>query len=226
MNSSRKVQYVWCADQSHVQEKTKSPPRLVKTAFVSLLLAVWQPLLVAQGTLIFANDESTLIYGRPGSLVAVPQSGGFVQLLWAPAGSSFEAYTSGSLTSWLAANPVWNVLESSTRFIGPLAGRFDAGVVTVPTATPGAVIDAAVACWLGNYASFDAAVAAGANANISPEFTVDTGNPDAQPQPEPPASILGPGQFAGMVVVVPEPSSLTLVLLVSALYVARRKLAV
>lgn len=154
----------------------------------------------------------------------MPANSCFVQLLWAPSGSAFEAYRSGSLTSWLAANPAWNVLESSSRFIGPLAGRFDAGVVTVPTATPGAVIDAAVAGWKGNYASFDEAVAAGSNANISAKFSVDTGNPNAQPQPEPPASIVGQGQFDGLAIPVPEPSSLALVLLASALYVARRNL--
>lgn len=178
---------------------------------------------LGQGTLVFANNESTLVLTRPGGST-VPESGGFVQLLWAPAGSSFEAYTSGSLTSWLAANPAWSVLASSSQFIGPLAGRFDAGVVTVPTATPGAVIEAAVACWLGNYASFDAAVAGGSIGNISSDFSVDTGNPNAQPQPEPPASILGPEQFAGMVI-VPEPGSLTLALLAGmTVALARRRL--
>jgi hypothetical protein len=64
-------------------------------------------------------------------------------------------------------------------------------------------------CWTGNYASFDAAVAAYAEESNSDSFSVDTGNPSI---PESPAAITDPGQFAGMVIarIIPEPSSAAL----------------
>lgn len=161
-----------------------------------------------QGTINFANDGNTLIkyFGQP-----MPVGGGFVQLLWAPAGTHAEPYSLGSsLTGWFAANPGWQATWS-IKSVGPVAGRFIAGTVTVPTATPGAPVQAAVAAWAGNFANFDVAVAAGSLAGVSEAFVVRTGNPTTTP-PGVPATITGPGKFRGMDLTIPEPSPAALVL--------------
>lgn len=137
----------------------------------------------AQGTVNFSNNGSTLVVERlpDASTVTIPNAGGFVQLLWAPSGTAAADYSGTTLTAWLAANPGWQAIETSIKGIGPVAGRFLGGTVTVPTATPGAAIQAAVAGWKGNFASFDAAQAAGSPTGISTEFAVTTGNPTTTP---------------------------------------------
>lgn len=180
----------------------------------------------AQGTVNFSNNGSTLAVERmaDASTVAIPNAGGFVQLLWAPSGTAATDYTTGTLADWLTANPGWQAIDSSIKAIGPLAGRFLGGTVTVPTATPGAAIQAAVAGWKGNFASFDAAQGAGAPVGISPEFAVTTGNPTTTP-PGTAAVITGAGQFGGLTVTaIPEPSTLALAGLgAAALMIFRRR---
>jgi hypothetical protein len=184
----------------------------------------------AQGTVSFVNGASSLV--RAGADLAsaqpIPVNGGFVQLLWAPSGTAMTAWDSGnpvSLTAFLAANPGWNAIPESIKAIGPIAaGRFNAGAITVPTAAPGAPIQAAVAAWEGNFATFDAAQAAGAAIGVSSSFAVATGNPTTTP-PGTAGSITGAGQFGGVTALaVPEPSSLALAGLgAAALLIFRRR---
>jgi hypothetical protein len=179
----------------------------------------------AQGTVNFSNNGSTLVKLPDGT--SVPANGGFVQLLWAPANTAAtDLGANQNLTQWLTANPGWAKIDTSVKAIGPVAGRFLGGTVTVPTSTPGAPINAAVASWAGSAANFDAAVAAGSAVGISAEFAVTTGNPNTTPAGTP-AVITGVGQFGGMTLgtsVIPEPSSLALAGLgAAALLVFRRR---
>jgi hypothetical protein len=157
----------------------------------------------------FSNDGSSLVrhFGIP-----IPPGGGFVHLLWAPAGTFSAPPMQGtSLTSWLCANPGWSALFSITP-IGPVDGRFLGGAVTVPTAVPGAQIEARVAAWRGNFSCFDAASLGAGHPGISQPFTIATGNPLTTP-PGLPASITGPNGFKGLNLDVPEPSASVLAFL-------------
>jgi len=87
----------------------------------------------------------------------MPAGGGKVELLWAPGGTHSEPCYFQSLTQWLTANPGWSEIVWSITPIGPVAGRFVGGSIVVPTSVPGARVEAAVAAWSGNAASFDSA---------------------------------------------------------------------
>jgi hypothetical protein len=179
----------------------------------------------AQGTVNFSNNGSTLVVDATKANAPIPANQGFVQFLWAPAGTAATDLSLGqTLTQWLTANPGWNAIASSIKAIGPVAGRFLGGTVTVPTATPGAAIQGAVASWGGNFANFDAAVSGGGSTGISTEFAVTTGNPTTTP-PGTAAVITGAGQFGGLTVnAVPEPSTLALAGLgAAALLIFRRR---
>lgn len=183
----------------------------------------------AQGTVNFSNNGTTLVKAGAdaASAVAVPAAGGYVQFLWAPSGSTAGAYTGQSLTAWLGANTAWKAIDTSIKAFGPVAGRFLGGTVSVPTATAGAPIQAIVAAWTGNFASFDAAVAAGTGQwGLSSAFAVATGNPNTTPAGTP-GLITGAGGFTGMTItssIIPEPSTLTLAGLgAAALMIFRRR---
>lgn len=163
--------------------------------------------------------------GDAGATPAVGVNGGFVQLLWAPQGTAVATpWTAevGSLAAWLTANPGWQAVDTSIKAInGPVAGRFSAGTIEVPTT---ATIQAAVAAWLGNFTSFDLALAApNGQAGISDAFTITPGNPNATPIPELPATTSG--LFPGVTTtpVIPEPSSFALLGLGAAALLAFRR---
>jgi hypothetical protein len=181
----------------------------------------------AQGTVAFANNGQSLV---TASGTAIPANGGFAQLLWAPSGTASSAYTQGDPAAWFAANPGWaaaTAAQGGIDAIGPVAGRFTGNTVTVPTATPGATIQAIVAGWTGNYADLNLAYAGHASIGFSAAFQVATGNPTTVP-PGTAASITGAGQFTGLnalpTTIIPEPSTLALAGLgVAALLVLRRR---
>jgi hypothetical protein len=203
--------------------------RIVSSVFVSLALFTVRESAFAQGTLNFSNNGNSLVYAVTWaeysdilvfSDVPVPANGGFVELLWAPVGTASIEYSFfATLTQWLSANPGWQAIESSITPIGPVAGRFLGGTVTVPTATPGAPIQARVAAWMGNYATFDSAVWARGFGAISEGFFVQTGNPNITP-PGVPAVITGPNGFRG--IPAPEPAAAALVVLALLLWRSAR----
>lgn len=154
----------------------------------------------AQGLVSFVNSGTTLI--KDGAIpndpaaAALGANAGFVQLYWAPTGSPYTGWNGENPTAWAAANPAWAGVASSIKALGPVAGRFNAGGITVPTAAAGATIDAVVVAWAGNYASFQLAYDAGAHVGVSSKFTVVTGNPNTTP-PGTAASITTAG-FTGL----------------------------
>jgi len=168
------------------------------------------------GTLVFANSSSTQVMERDTytlALTPVPTNGGKVELLYAALGTT----DLGQFQTISGQSPVT---------IMPVAGRFFGGSYRVPGIEPGAVISAIIRGWTGDYDSWDEAVISGtAKTGISDIFLVDTGNPDTVP-PEVPASIINsvPGRgFAGLILQIPEPTSLSLVLLSVGLWRIRRK---
>lgn len=181
---------------------------------------------LAQGTFSFGSGTALVKAGPDAaSATGIAKNGGMVQLFWAPAGTALTAWTTGSVANWLTANPGWAATDAKI-INGPTAGRFSAGTLNVPVSPAGAPIDAVVAAWTGNHASFDAAVAANANVGWSGKFNVDTGDPSN------PLDLPGTtsGAFQGITalpagtIVIPEPSTLTLAGLgVAALLALRRR---
>jgi hypothetical protein len=184
----------------------------------------------AQGTVAFSNNNASLVKAGDSLESAVPivVNGGYVQLLWAPTGTALTPWnpnTPMSLTAYLAANPGWSAIESSIKAIGPIAaGRFNAGTITVPTTAPGVPIQAAVAAWQGNFASFDLAYTGASAIGVSSSFAVSPGNPSITPA-TPAGGITGANQFAGVTALaIPEPSTLALAGLgAAALLIFRRR---
>jgi hypothetical protein len=186
---------------------------------------------MAQGTINFVNDKNTWV--KVGSsytdsaAAALSANGGFVQLVWAPAGTAFSQYNpqagGTTLAAWLSANTGWSVLTSSLKAVGPTSGRFNAGSVTVPTSTPGATIECAVIGWTGTAATFDDAVNNQENVGMSGMFSVKTGDP-TKPIPDTATPIVSSG-YAGVVLApIPEPTSFALAGLgAAALLIFRRR---
>lgn len=180
----------------------------------------------AQGTFSFTSGTALVKAGADAaSAQAVAKNGGFVQLFWAPAGTALTGWTSGqTIAQWLTANPGWGQTEAKI-INGPTAGRFSGGTLNVPVTPPGAPIDAVVAAWTGNSASFDAAVAANANVGWSAKFSVDPADP-ANPLDLPGTTS---GAYQGVTAlpvggtVIPEPSTLTLAGLGAAALLAFRR---
>lgn len=189
--------------------------------------------LFAQGTLTFANSSSSKIQfaaTQGGAATDVAAGGGMAELYWAPTGTAYTPWTpSMTPAAWLTANPGWTLAAGSTKAVGPAAGRFNAGALTIPTAAPGGTIDAVVAAWQGSATTFAAAYTAATpgSANgvgVSGKFTVATSNPNTVPPP-PPASIVIPANIVtSPVSAVPEPTTLALLGLGGvALLIARRR---
>ena len=158
----------------------------------------------AGGWLQFANlpFTSALVYERDPvtlALTPVPAGGAQVEFLYAPAGT-----TDFNLFHTVAGeSPVGIVFN----------GRFSGGTYRLNDIEPGAVVSALVRGWTGPFATWGDAVNSGtAKIGISSLFLVDTTDPVPIP-PAPPANIINsvPGQgFAGLILQVPEPSSLAL----------------
>lgn len=157
-----------------------------------------------QGTIAFGNSTGpTVNYEQvlnSGVFVPAPSSvSPRVELLWAPVGT-----TDISLFSLVPGNVV-NVGI-------PVAGRFSGGTRTIPAGTgfagigQGAIVDVIVRGWLlGSGATYGEATVRG----VSDIFTIDTGNPLAQPIAEVGTPITP--QFPGLnLTAVPEPSSMAL----------------
>ena len=182
----------------------------------------------AQGTVVFNNGTGLVQQWTDNNnqtLINVPKGGGMVQLFWAPAGSAYTAWSAGTTeAAFKAANPLWKQ-EAAFGFTTPAAGKFTGGTLTLQPLAAGGGIDYVVMGWTGTAAGFDAAIAAGAMANVSAKFASATGNPTTVP---PGTATPLSGSFGGMVLSpvtqVPEPSTFALAGLgAAALLIFRRR---
>jgi hypothetical protein len=193
-----------------------------------------------QGQITVANGATSLVQqwadASGSSLQSVAANNGKIQFLAAPDGTAFKALgsivagqgfstTYTKLADYLAANPGWNAYNVAS--VAPVAGRFNAGTVTVSPLTPGGKIEYTVIGWNGTSASYDAAYAANAYIGQSAMFAgVATGDPTTTP-PGTPGAISG--SFTGLTVApiagaIPEPSTFALLGLgAAAMMIFRRK---
>jgi hypothetical protein len=168
------------------------------------------------------------------TLISVPKSGGYVQLIAAPAGTplpnSFfitDAWNNyypryWTLDDFLTANPGWALassLDGTPAPPTPIAaadGIFSGGTQTINNVAAGAQAGYLVLGWTGNFSSYEVAYAA-ATQNPNPSFlgvsavaTTATGNPTTTPTGPP---VLLSSTFPGMTLAplrVPEPTAVVL----------------
>jgi hypothetical protein len=179
-----------------------------------------------QGILTFANNNSGLVKqwtdNNNQTLISVPSGGGQVSLFWAPANTAYTPWTASmSGAAFQTANPGWK-LEAPAGFNPLLAGRFNAGNLSLaPLTTISAGVDYVVMGWTGT-AGFDAALAAGGMVNVSGKFHTAVGDGSTVP---PGAPVLMSATFTGLTLQpVPEPSTLALAGLgAAALLIFRRR---
>jgi hypothetical protein len=197
----------------------------MKKALALVVLIVTPYIVFAQGTVVFSNSTSGLVKQwtsyNDSSLTPVPYRSGYVQLIGAPVGTAFHPLGSyqGSfgfypfyptLTSFLAANPGWNVTEPP-ELINIAPGIFSGGTVTIPLIGEGADAEYVVIGWSGVYAAYDAAFAAGAFLGQSPVAITATGDPLLTPPGTPVSlSITFAGITLAPVISIPEPSTFEL----------------
>jgi hypothetical protein len=188
-------------------------------------MAVYATSAFGQGTVVFNNGTGLVKQWTAAdnqTLINVPKGGGQVQLYWAAQGTAYVPWQ-GSLSSaaWQLLNPGWK-MENAIGFTTPAAGKFTGGTLTLNPLNAGAAIDYVVVGWTGNYASFDAALAANSMANVSLKFTSGTGNPTTTP---PGTATPIADSFGGMTLQpVPEPSTFALAGLgAAALLIFRRR---
>jgi hypothetical protein len=188
----------------------------MKKALALLALTLIPGLALAQGTVSLMNQTGLVKQWTSISdptLISVPKSGGYVQLLAAPRGTALPnpyLYQYPTLASFLAANPGWaaptNYSGAVPGLIALAAGVFNAGTYTIFNIAEGAQADYLIVGWTGNYASYDAAYASFTSfLGISAIATTATGDP-LQTPPETAVNLRT--TFAGMTLaplVIPDP---------------------
>lgn len=188
-------------------------------------MATYATSALGQGIITFANNTGLVKQWTSNSdqtLISVPKGGGFVQLFWAAAGTAYTPWSASmSGSAWATQNPGWT-LGSAVGFTTPAAGKFNGGNLTLTPLTPSVGIDYVIVGWTGTAANFDAAIAAGAQVNVSAKARSAVGDGAAVP-PGAPVSLAG--SFQGMTLQpVPEPSTLALAGLgAAALLIFRRR---
>jgi len=203
----------------------------MKKYLVTLAITALATSAFAQGTITFANNSTGLVKqwtsASDTTPISVAKSGGFVELLAAPKGSSLDPLSNYStMDAFLAANTSWAVVGTTAIF--PVAGQFNGGGKTILNIGAGADASYFLVGWTGTSATYDAAYTAwqGGNAmlGVSSVFTTATGNPNATPVPGSPVSLAG--SFTGMLLTapIPEPSTFALAGLgAAALLIFRRR---
>jgi len=161
----------------------------------------------AQGAISFSAPANSLQFKATvdGPAANVPANGGFVSLLWAPAGSAATAWNGETLATWLGANTAWKQFEATagTPWSKAItsAGRLLNTGVTLPTT---AAVDLILIGWTGTATSFDAAYT-----TTQVDFSDKIANITPAVSPAPPTSV----SFAGglmMTPMIPEPSTFAL----------------
>jgi hypothetical protein len=225
----------------------------MKKALPLVVLIITPIIIFAQGSVTFDNRTGLVQQWTSASdptLVPLPVGGGYVQLIAAPVGTGLHplgvyAGSSGflpaysSLAGFLADNPGWGVPIDLDR-LGwnvPLApapinfapGIFNDGTGGIFNIENGADADYVVVGWTGPYATYEAAYAADlANPNssflgMSAIATTHTGMMQVNPGSPIPLH----STFQGITLapaVIPEPASVLVVSLGSALLLVCRRL--
>lgn len=212
-----------------------------------LALTAMATSLFAQGTVSFGNQTGLVrqwTSSGDNTLISMPKSGGYVQLIAAPSGTAlpnnlftgnaaveplFANYT--SLAGFLAANPGWaagvNASGAVPTLVAAAAGIFNGGTFTIENIGAGAEASYLAVGWTGTATTFDAAMAQALAGNalmgISAIAVTATGNPTTSP---PGTAVFTRSTFAGITmapVYVPEPSVFALAGLGIAALVALRR---
>ena len=200
----------------------------MKQAFALVVLIVTPFIIFAQGSITVANNATTLVQAWASnwdhSLSPVLVGGGMVQFFAAPDGTAFNplgvmvttgpipgfALDFNSLAGFLAANSGWNAYNTAP--IAPVAGRFNAGTVTVAPLAAGGNIEYVVIGWTGPSTTLDAAIASGSA--FLGESALYTGIATVDPTSWPLglSSFMG-SSFLGLTlapVIIPEPTTFAL----------------
>ena len=200
----------------------------MKKAFTLVVLILAPIMVFAQGTIYVVNNATELVQawasGWDHSLSPVPVGGGMVQFFAAPDGTAFNplgvmvtigpipgfALDFNSLAGFLAANSGWNAYNTAP--IAPVAGRFNAGTVTVAPLAAGGNIEYVMIGWTGPSTALDAAIASG-SAFIG-ESALYTGIATVDPTVPPSISSFIATSFLGLtlapIATIPEPSIFSL----------------
>jgi hypothetical protein len=154
---------------------------------------------LAQGAVVVANSGSSPVQQWTSlcdrTPINVPAEGGAVQFLAAPDGTAFTPLcwpnpwhyqlNFSTMEAFLAANPGWSPHGLVTA-IGPVAGGFEVGAVTVSPLAPGGKIEYVMIGWTGSFSNLDAAIAGYAFIGQSPLMTgIATGDPTTSPPGNP-----------------------------------------
>jgi predicted RecA/RadA family phage recombinase len=182
----------------------------MKKALLTALAVMASLSLYAQGTINFANDAASkvLLQNQAGTISSAPSGSTYtVGLWWAAAGTTDES--------------AFTMVASGNLF---KTGLFSLGTVQIDGIAPGAVVNVQVRGWQTAGGSYNGAQAAGnmyfGKTSI---FSIDTGNPNATPTAELPTDLIA-GNFTGLTLQVPEPSTIALGLLgLAGLFILRRR---
>ena len=198
----------------------------MKKAFALVVLIVTPFILFAQGTIFVANSASAVVQmvhpPGVGGFTYVAVNGGMVQFFAAADSTPFSplgalepysrsfALNYSSLAGFLAANSGWNAYNTAN--IAPIAGRFNAGTVTVAPLAHGGNIEYVMIGWTGPSTALDAAIASG-SAFIG-ESALYTGIATVDPTVPPSISSFIATSFLGLtlapIATIPEPSIFSL----------------
>lgn len=194
----------------------------MKRTFSEFTLALalgllWSSVTVrADGWFHFANTANTLVQERDPItqlLSPVATLGGKVEFLYAPQGTT-------DLNLFQLADGYGPVN------INPIPGRFSGGTFRLNDIAPGATISALVRGWTGAHETWEAALLSGtAKTGISEIFLIATTDPTPIPPPPPSQMVTSvPGQgFAGLILQVPEPTTLSMISLSLVAWFSRRQ---
>ncbi len=185
----------------------------------------------AQGQINFSTGSGSIKVSVPTAAdapVNVGAGAGFVQVLWAPAGTAMTAWSASgnqNLAAWLTANPGWSLAKDANNtadFVKATAsGRILSSTITVGTT---AAVDLLLIGWTGTSTSFDAAYALSASpSQVAVGFSSKVAGIVPTTAPSPPAVT----SFSSLLMTptaVPEPSTFALAGLgAAALLIFRRR---